>query len=99
MKMLRTAREGIQSLAANPLRTFFMMAGTIVGIAALTVIMAIGKGTESQVMKRVENFGPASDDAGRRRRPDHRAAGWERHHADPGRRPRRSAKRSPVWKS
>jgi putative ABC transport system permease protein len=58
MKMLRTAREGIQSLAANPLRTFFMMAGTIVGIAALTVIMAIGKGTESQVMKRVENFGP-----------------------------------------
>jgi ABC-type antimicrobial peptide transport system permease subunit len=58
MKMLRTANEGIQSLAANKLRTFFMMAGTIVGIAALTVIMAIGKGTESQVMRRVENFGP-----------------------------------------
>ena len=42
MRILRTAREGFHSLAANPLRTFFMMAGTIVGIAALTVIMAIG---------------------------------------------------------
>jgi putative ABC transport system permease protein len=58
MKILRTAQEGLSSLAANPLRTFLMMAGTVVGIAALTVIMAIGKGTESQVMRRVENFGP-----------------------------------------
>ncbi|MCD4727504.1 MAG: ABC transporter permease, partial [Pirellulales bacterium] len=31
---------------------------TIVGIAALTVIMAIGKGTEQKVMKRLQNFGP-----------------------------------------
>ncbi len=58
MKILRTASEGLESLAANKLRTCFMMAGTVVGIAALTVIMAIGKGTEAQVMRRVENFGP-----------------------------------------
>ena len=58
MRALRIAGEGIDSLAANRLRTFFMMAGTIVGIAALTVIMAIGKGTEKNVMKRVEVFGP-----------------------------------------
>ena len=58
MRMFRIAGEGIHSLAANKMRTFFMMAGTIVGIAALTVIMAIGKGTEKKVMKRVENFGP-----------------------------------------
>ena len=58
MRVLRIAGEGISSLAANKLRTFFMMAGTIVGIAALTVIMAIGKGTEKKVMKRVEVFGP-----------------------------------------
>jgi len=44
-------------LAAHKLRTFFMMAGTIIGIAALTVIMAIGKGTEKKVMKRVNAFG------------------------------------------
>jgi putative ABC transport system permease protein len=34
-----------------------MMVGTIVGIAALTVIMAVGKGTEKTVMKRVNGFG------------------------------------------
>jgi putative ABC transport system permease protein len=56
--MLRIAGEGIGSLAANKLRTFFMMAGTIVGIAALTVIMAIGKGAEKRVMQRVQQFGP-----------------------------------------
>ena len=58
MRLLRIANEGAQSLTANKVRTFLMMAGTIVGIAALTVIMAIGKGTERKVMQRVENFGP-----------------------------------------
>jgi putative ABC transport system permease protein len=57
MRTLRIAKEGARALAGNKLRTFFMMAGTIVGIAALTVIMAIGKGTEKKVMKRVTNFG------------------------------------------
>ena len=58
MRVLRIAREGAVALATNKVRTFFMMAGTIVGIAALTVIMAIGKGTERKVMQRVEAFGP-----------------------------------------
>ena len=58
MRVLRIAGESTQALAANKVRTFFMMAGTIVGIAALTVIMAIGKGTEQRVRKRVESFGP-----------------------------------------
>ncbi len=58
MRVLRIAGEGAQALAANKVRTFLMMAGTMVGIAALTVIMAIGKGTEQKVRKRVESFGP-----------------------------------------
>jgi len=58
MRIARIAGEGIQSLGLHRLRTFFMMAGTIVGVAALVVIMAIGKGTERKVMKRVQNFGP-----------------------------------------
>jgi putative ABC transport system permease protein len=58
MRILRTAGEGFHSLGLNKLRTFFMMAGTIVGVAALVVIMAIGKGTEKKVMKRVQAFGP-----------------------------------------
>ncbi|MFA4945053.1 MAG: ABC transporter permease [Lentisphaeria bacterium] len=57
MRILRIAKEGARALAANKLRTFLMMAGTIIGIAALTVIMAIGKGTEKNVMKRVMSFG------------------------------------------
>ena len=58
MRMFRIAGQGIQALGTNKTRTFFMMAGTMVGIAALTVIMALGQGTEKQVMKRVEGFGP-----------------------------------------
>ena len=58
MRLPRIAAEGARALAANKLRTFFMMAGTVVGIAALTIIMAIGKGTERKVMKRVQTFGP-----------------------------------------
>jgi putative ABC transport system permease protein len=57
MRILRIAKEGARALSANKLRTFFMMAGTIIGIAALTVIMAVGKGTEKKIMKRVNNFG------------------------------------------
>lgn len=58
MRAIRIAGEGAHSLAAGKLRTFFMMAGTMAGIAALTVIMAIGRGTEQKVRQRVESFGP-----------------------------------------
>jgi len=57
MRILRIVSQGMQALGANKLRTFFMMAGTIVGIAALTVIMAMGKGMEKTVMQRVNSFG------------------------------------------
>jgi len=57
MRILRIATEGARALSGHKLRTFFMMAGTIVGIAALTVIMAVGAGTEKKVMKRVNAFG------------------------------------------
>ena len=58
MRIQRIIGQGVQALNTNKVRTFFMMAGTIVGIAALTVIMAMGKGTEKKVMKQVETFGP-----------------------------------------
>ncbi len=58
MRVLRIAKEGVGALFGHKLRTFLMMAGTIVGIAALIVIMAIGKGTKRKIMKRVHNFGP-----------------------------------------
>jgi putative ABC transport system permease protein len=58
MRFPRIAKEGLQALGINKLRTLFMMAGTVVGVAALVVIMAIGKGTEKKVSKRMQNFGP-----------------------------------------
>ncbi len=58
MRIQRIIGQSTQALGRNKLRTFFMMTGTIVGIAALTVIMAIGSGTEKKVMKRMEAFGP-----------------------------------------
>lgn len=58
MRIQRIIGQGIHALGANKTRTFFMMAGTIVGIAALTVIMAMGDGAEQKVLKRIEGFGP-----------------------------------------
>ena len=49
--------EGMRALVDNRLRTFFMMVGTLIGIAALVVIMAMGKGAEQKVMKKVSVFG------------------------------------------
>ena len=57
-RVLGITGEGVHALFVHRLRTFFMMVGTIAGIAALVVIMAIGKGTERKVMKRINNFGP-----------------------------------------
>jgi putative ABC transport system permease protein len=58
MRLLRIVSIGFHALSDHKLRTFLMMAGTLVGVAALTVVMSMGKGTEKQVMKRVNSFGP-----------------------------------------
>jgi putative ABC transport system permease protein len=58
MRTLRIAGVGIEALAAHKLRTVLMMAGTLVGVAALAVVMALGEGTERRIMKRIRNFGP-----------------------------------------
>ena len=58
MRILRISLESWRLLLANKLRSFFMMAGITAGITTLVVIMAIGKGTEKKVMKRINLFGP-----------------------------------------
>ncbi|MCX5638134.1 MAG: ABC transporter permease [Planctomycetota bacterium] len=57
MNLSRIVQEGIDTLVAHKLRTFFMMLGTILGIASLMVVLAIGKATRQEVMKRVNAFG------------------------------------------
>jgi putative ABC transport system permease protein len=58
MRGLRISLEGLRTLAEYRLQSCLMMTGVVIGIAALVVILALGKGTEKRVMKRVSNFGP-----------------------------------------
>jgi putative ABC transport system permease protein len=40
----------------NKLRTFFMMLGTLIGVTALTVVMALGQGTQDEVLHGIERM-------------------------------------------
>jgi len=53
---MRITKEGARALLAYKLRTFFMMAGTLIGVAALTVIMAIGVGTARKLKEQVSKW-------------------------------------------
>jgi len=57
MRITRIARQGARSMGAHKLRSFFMMLGTLIGVAALVVVMAAGAGTKANVMSRVAGFG------------------------------------------
>lgn len=57
MNISSISSEALRSLAAHKLRAFFMMIGTVVAVLALTVILAIEKGTQIEVANRVESFG------------------------------------------
>lgn len=57
MKSARLAREGLRALSEHPLRTLFMMAGTVLGIASLTVVMAMNDGARTSLERRLEMFG------------------------------------------
>jgi putative ABC transport system permease protein len=57
--MTRTARlllDSVRSLGANRVRTFFMMLGTFIGVVALIVIVAIGRGTQQDVLERIDRM-------------------------------------------
>jgi len=58
VRTFRIVIEGARSLRRYKLRACFMMVGTVVGVAALAVVMAIGRGTEMRIMKRMRVFGP-----------------------------------------
>lgn len=57
MRLTRLAAEGARALSGAKLRAFFMTAGTVVGIAALTTVTAIGRGTERRIMAQLRGFG------------------------------------------
>ncbi|MGC2530067.1 MAG: ABC transporter permease [Candidatus Acidiferrum sp.] len=53
-----TAGLGIawRSMTRNRLRTFFMMAGVVIGICSLTILDSVGENTKRETMKRFKNM-------------------------------------------
>lgn len=56
MRILRLAQEGAHALLDHKLRTFFMMAGTLIGVSALTVIMTISVGTARKLKEQISKW-------------------------------------------
>lgn len=53
MKKGRMVRSSVASLGRHKLRTFFMTLGTLIGVTALTVVVAYGQGTQNAIL---DNF-------------------------------------------
>jgi len=56
MTLHRSVRVAWKGLASSKLRTFLMMLGIIVGMAALTIIMAVGEGTKAELARRASQM-------------------------------------------
>jgi len=54
-------KSSIRVMKRYKLRTFFMMLGILIGITALTLILTLGKGTQQQLMAKVERLFSASN--------------------------------------
>lgn len=57
MKTGRMVTMVFKSLAKNRLRSFLMMIGVVIGIAAITMIVSVGLGAQQRVLDRVKKFG------------------------------------------
>jgi len=57
MTFARTIGIALKGLTRYKMRTFLMMLGIVIGIATLTVILALAKGAQMKVMKGMQNFG------------------------------------------
>jgi putative ABC transport system permease protein len=58
--MWRLARQSVTALGRNRTRSFLVMLGVVIGIAALTVVVAMARGANRKVMQRVQTFGPTT---------------------------------------
>lgn len=75
-RLRRSLRLSVRVLAAHPLRTLLGVSGLAVGVAAVTIMVAVGAGAERRVLERVRAMGtdllvvtasPAPPIAGRQR--------------------------------
>jgi len=52
MKLFGTIALALRTMARNPLRSFFMMLGIMIGIASLTAMSSVGEATKNETMRR-----------------------------------------------
>jgi putative ABC transport system permease protein len=61
MTTRRLVHTGLQTLARYPLRSSFIMLATLVGVAALTLVVSLGAAAERRVLETLRrNFNPSS---------------------------------------
>lgn len=62
MRTFRNFLQALRGIGSNRVNAILMMLGIVVGIASLTVIVAVGEGVKNKVLKRIANlgFGPES---------------------------------------
>ncbi len=56
MKTSRMIAGSLRAMGRNKLRTFFMMLGTVIGVAALTLVVAVGQSTRNEVLSGIERM-------------------------------------------
>jgi ABC-type antimicrobial peptide transport system permease subunit len=58
MKIMRIAGVSVNTIFKHKMRAFLIILAIVVGIATLTVIVALTQGMNKEMMKRIQNFGP-----------------------------------------
>ena len=56
MQLYRTISLALRTLSRNPLRSFLMMLGVTIGIAALTTMASVGEATKRETMRRFKRM-------------------------------------------
>ncbi len=56
MKKNMMLKSSLRIMASHKLRSFFMMIGMVIGVAALILVFSLGKGTEKKIMMSIERM-------------------------------------------
>ena len=58
MKIMRIASVSMDAVLKHKVRTFLIVLAIVVGIATLTVIVALTQGANKKILQQINNFGP-----------------------------------------
>ena len=57
MKFLQAFKMAFKAIFSNKMRSFLTMLGIIIGVLSVTVLVAVGQGSTSQVTERISSLG------------------------------------------